>query len=597
MKLSIKVILLVLISCLFSAYAAPALEKDIFKLSPKIIDPNTLSLTWHIEEGNFLYKNRFSFKPSMHQTLGPIRLPNTFVDKKYPNKTYQVYRNEVSIPLSLLSDKAGTFILKVSHQGCADSGFCYPPTVDFLQIKVNKNLEMVGVKISTKPKQTLSEKTTNKATSPYESLFEQHNLFMIVLSFFGLGLLLAFTPCVLPMVPVLSGIIVGQHKNISSKKALLLSISYVLGMSLTYAAVGITIAALGQNLQTLFQSTIIVSTFALLFVLLALSMFDFYNLNLPQTWQAKIAKYSKKQNNGAYLGAATMGALSTLILSPCVTAPLVGALSYIAKTSDMLLGGLSLLALGLGMGTPLIIVGASAGHLLPKVGAWMNHVKHLFGVILLAIAITLAERVAPASLTMLCWSLLCIIGAIFLGLFERDLSSNQAKFAKGIAIVVFSYGLLILIGVAMGNNSPYRPLQQSTVNQLQAPNTALSLPSAQSATFPVVVDNLKQAKQVIAQAKQQNRKVLIDFYADWCAACKEVDKLFLNELQVQQALKDTIWLKVDVTKRNGSSEQVEKAFKVIAPPTLILLSDRGKEVSRLVGDVTKQKVIEMLKAP
>ncbi len=580
-----------LIFAFFTIQASPLAENSVFKLTPKIVDPNTVVLTWNIKEGNFLYKKRFSFKTSIHQSLGPVNLPSTDVIKKYPNTNYKVYRNVVNIPLYLLNDKAGVFKLRVSHQGCADSGFCYPPTSNAFDIKVNKTLEMVSISKTKKATKTIKQltKTTNN-TSPYQTLFEDHNIFFIILSFYGFGLLLAFTPCVLPMVPVLSGIIVGQHKNITTRRSLLLSISYVLGMSVTYAIVGITIAALGQNLQALFQSPITISIFAILFVILALSMFDFYTLSLPQSWQAKLANRSNKQNSGAYLGAFTMGALSTLILSPCVTAPLVGALTYIAKTSNMALGGFSLLFLGFGMGTPLIIIGASAGKLLPKAGNWMNHIKHLFGVLLLIIAISLAERILPPAITMLFWSILLVVSSIFLGLFNKELDTSRAIFTKGLAIILFGYGLMILLGVAMGNTSPYKPLNLNNISNLQP----VSINHINLKPTPIIVDSLPKAKTVIEQAKLQHKKVLVDFYADWCTSCKEMDTTVFNDPKVQLAMKDFIWLKVDITKRNQASKALEKNYNVIAPPTLLFISNAGKEITRIVGETTKEKVIQTI---
>lgn len=578
------------------AIPAPSPEHQTFEISAKVTAPNTLLVNWDIKQGNFLYKDRFDVKVGIHQHLGPIRYPDTDVEKTYSNKkSYQVYRNNIAIPLAILNDKPGTYPITITHQGCADSGFCYPPTKTSFKVEVDNKGGMVkSTKITQLPPLPTSsnnkQKSTNKPHSPYDTLFENHNIFFIILSFYGFGLLLAFTPCVLPMVPVLSGIIVGQHKNISPKKALFLSISYVLGMSVTYAIVGIIIAALGQNLQAVFQSSITISFFAILFVILALSMFDFYNLALPQSWQAKLASSSNNQNNGAYIGAASMGALSTLILSPCVTAPLVGALSYIAKTSDLMVGGFSLLFLGFGMGTPLIIIGASAGKLLPKAGNWMNHIKHLFGVILLVIAISLAERIAPPALTMLCWSALLLICGVFLIALNKEVSNNHAIFGIGLGLLPLFYGFLILIGVALGNTSPYMPLKNSPkaepVAMMNVTPTLIK---------PIIVSDLNKVNDILKSAKNNHKQVFIDFYADWCASCKELDNNVFTDPNIQRLLKNMIWLKVDVTKRNQDSQNLEKNFDVVAPPTMILLSPEGDEKSRLIGETTTDELLKELK--
>ena len=588
-------ILFIFLSLSTVSYATPAPEAEVFKLTPKVTDPNTLLLTWQIKEGNFLYKKRFSFKTSQAQTLGPVRLPSTDVIKKYSeDKTYQVYRNSVAIPLSLLNHGKGKFKIIVSHQGCADSGFCYPPTKDTVEVKVNQDLEMTSAKIvpnqsSNQNKPSPFSKDDN--STPYQTLFEDHNIAYIIISFFGFGLLLAFTPCVLPMVPVLSSIIVGHQKKANPKTSLLLSISYVLGMSVTYALIGIIIALIGENLQVLFQSPITISIFAIIFVLLALAMFDFYDLRLPQSLQSKIATKSREQNTGAYFGAAMMGALSILILSPCVTAPLVGALSYIAQTSNMAIGGTALFFLGLGMGTPLILIGTSAGQLLPKAGNWMNHIKHAFGVMLLIIAISLAERVFPAAITMLAWSATFSSSAIFPGISEKDLATNGQKFAKGIAILLFSYGILILIGTSMGNSSPYFPLKSLS------PPPSINASSIATTTLkpsPMVVTNLNDAQTIIQKARQQHQKVLIDFYADWCASCKEMDESIFSDPKVQAELSNLVWLKVDLTKRNTDSIDIEKNFKIVAPPTMIFLSNTGKEMARIIGETTKKQFLKTL---
>lgn len=581
-------LLLLILLCFPTVYASPLAENKVFELSASVKDPNTLLLNWKISPDNFLYKNRFAFHLSSDQKLGPIRYPKNFVIKKYTNKHYEVYREKLALPLAILNDKEGLFNLAVVHQGCADSGFCYPPRTTTFSITINHDLEMVSVMKTSTEKRSVHKKipSTKVSSSPYQSLFENHNIVFIIISFYGFGLLLAFTPCVLPMVPVLSGIIVGQHKKINTKKAILLSISYVLGMSTTYALVGITIAALGQNLQTLFQSPITIGLFTLLFVVLSLSMFDFYSLSLPQSWQAMLSKRSNQHNNGAYLGAASMGALSTLILSPCVTAPLVGALSYIAKTSDMFLGAFSLFFLGLGMGTPLIILGASAGKLLPKAGNWMNHIKHGFGVILLMMAISLAERIAPPALTMTCWSALFVISSLFVLISNKSKKDNKSIFSMGIALLFFIYGILILIGVALGNTSPYLPLKTVQINTDILRKVQEEM---------LVVDTLKAASVVIKKAKLEHKKVLIDFYADWCASCHEMDEKVFNDPNVKSALKDTVFLKVNLTKRNSASDLLEKNFNVIAPPTLILLNNKGEESKRMVGETDNKTVIEALK--
>lgn len=595
-----RLISLMALSCFFAAtiFAKPAPAHKVFQLESQVMDPNTLLLQWAIKPGNFLYKDKVNIRADQHQTLGPLRLPTTDVEKAYPNKSYRVYRDTLALPVSLLHDKPGNYHLKISYQGCADSGFCYPPTTAWIALNVNKELGLTSAKVepsaftSTTNSESQETPTSQAETTSYISLFQNNNLFFIMVSFYGLGLLLAFTPCVLPMVPVLSGIIVGQHKTIDSRKATFLSLSYVLGMAFTYALVGILIAALGKNLQTAFQSPFAVGTFASLFILLGLAMFDAYELKLPQRLQAKLATYSKSHNNGAYLGAATMGMLSTLILSPCVTAPLVGVLGYIAQTGDRLLGGLSLLCLGLGMGTPLLLVGISAGKYLPKAGQWMNGVKHFFGVLMLIIALTLFERILPPYITMVAWSALLIsVGvALYSQTASMSSSSNLKSVIKALSIMAVTYGLLILIGVALGNRSPYTPLKD---NQPTLSTATIRQPS--SRLTPLHVTDLKGMQEALTQAKMAKKPVMIDFYADWCASCKTLETTLLQDPKVTRYLKGIQWIKADLTKRNEASLVLEKRFEVIAPPTFIFISSDGGEVSRRVGEITKDILLSELK--
>lgn len=306
---------------------------------------------------------------------------------------YPVYRNHVTIPVGILGNKPGKALVNLHYQGCSDDGFCYAPETQAIQLTIDENLALTGASLdqghNTQP--AVAEETQSEGIT---KVFSSHNWLLILITFYGFGLLLSFTPCILPMVPVLSGIIVGHGKEITTRKAFFLSLSYVLSMSITYSIIGAVVALLGSNLQVSMQSPWSVGVFSLIFLLLALSMFGFYEFKLPHSWQAKIHG-SSNQRGGHYLGAAIMGCLSTLILSPCVTAPLIGVLTYIAQTGNIVLGCLTLFVLGLGMGTPLLLIGTSAGKWLPETGSWMNTIKAFFGIIFIAVAIVLISRITP----------------------------------------------------------------------------------------------------------------------------------------------------------------------------------------------------------
>jgi thiol:disulfide interchange protein DsbD len=384
------------------------------------------------------------------------------------------------------------------------------------------------------------------------------------------------------MVPVLSGIIIGHGKNITTQKAFFLSLSYVLSMSLTYALVGAIVAQLGANLQIIMQSPWAIGIFSIIFILLALSMFGFYEFKLPNSWQAKIAGTSRNQRGGHYLGAAIMGCLSTLILSPCVTAPLIGVLSYIAQTGNAWFGTLTLFFLSLGMGTPLLLIGTSAGKWLPESGGWMNAVKAFFGVLLLAVAIYLLERILPGALTMGLWGSLLIFSGIYIGGLTYAISARE-KFCQGIGIILLCYGLLILIGASMGSTNPLQPLGNSEAATSNP--TPLNNKKIQTA---------EQLNQAIEQAKDS--PIMLDFYADWCASCKIMEETIFKNPEVQKTLSHFVVLKLDVTANTPENKALMNQYNVIAPPTFVFFNTKGKQLNslKLVGEFSADEFLKTL---
>ena len=374
-----------LASC--NGYAVPLPINDVTHLNASIFDENTLLIEWQISPGYFLYQDQLHItaEPNDIFTLTtPPPPPTTHSINKHDTR-YFIYRSKLSLPIHLLGKNAGQAIIQVHYQGCADSGFCYAPQTQAYRLTFDEQFHLSHV--------------NSYVDSDLHAIdtFKHHHWIITLTIFFGLGLLLSFTPCVLPMIPVLSSIIVGHKKRLSTQKAFFLSLSYVLSMSFTYAVLGAVIALMGQNLQHIMQSPSVIIAFSILFILLALSMFNVYELKLPVRFQAKFAALSYQQATGHYLGAAIMGCLSTLILSPCVTPPLIGALSYIAEEGNITLGLSALFMLGLGMGLPLLFIGASLGKWLPQTGQWMNHIKKLFGLILIGVAISLLSRLFPTT--------------------------------------------------------------------------------------------------------------------------------------------------------------------------------------------------------
>jgi thiol:disulfide interchange protein DsbD len=582
--LIMRQLLVILLTSLFSlvAQGQPVAAKEAFQLSAKKLDPNTVTLNWDIKPGYFLYSDRIKVSVAQDSNvhLGPLRLPPTLTKTDKQGHTFTVYRNQLVLPLSILNEHPGETLLDVCYQGCSDDGFCYPPALQQIKLSINKELALTQAvleKPGTAPSKTIKRAPQNKIAE----LFATHNWVMILITFYGFGLLLSFTPCILPMVPVLSGIIVGHGLEVTTRKAFFLSLSYVLSMSATYAVVGAFVALLGANLQISMQSPWAVSLFSIVFVLLALSMFGFYEFKLPDSWQSKIAGTSRSQRGGHYWGAAIMGSLSTLILSPCVTAPLIGVLTYIAQTHNVVLGSLTLFFLSLGMGTPLLLIGTSAGKWLPESGAWMNAVKAFFGVLLLAVAIYLMSRVLAAGFTMLLWACLLVFSGIYAGALTYA-KTNAEKFAQGLGLLLLVYGALILVGVSAGSTNPLQPLRS-----LQAATPPEAVQQAQS---------LKQIKELIVRAR--GKPIMLDFYADWCASCKVMEATTLSDPKVKEALSHFELIKIDVTANSARDQKILDYFHVIAPPTYIFFNAEGEQQNQLalVGEVSVAEFLVSLDA-
>lgn len=576
--------------CLFSVlfltsmlgFATPLPADIIFQVAAKQIDPNTFALQWQIKKGYFLYKKSIKLTKLSDNNfnLGQLTFPTGLTKTNRLGAQYIVYRNKLTLAIPVLGKEPGESLIDVSYQGCSDDGFCYPPQQSQIKLIINNDLALSDVNIenATSPVPELNKKSP--PGTQLEQLFSTNNWTLIILSFFGFGLLLAFTPCVLPMIPVLSGIIVGHGNQLSTRKAFFLSLSYVLSMSITYSVIGAVIAFMGNNLQIAMQSPWAIGLFSILFILLALSMFNVYELRLPNAWQQKLAGITRGRASGHYLSAAIMGCLSILILSPCVTAPLIGVLGYIAQQGNVALGILSLFFLGLGMGTPLLLIGTSAGKLLPKTGKWMNEVKAFFGVLLLAVAIYLLQRLLPSVIIMVLWASLLMFTAIYLGALKKA-STTLDKFNQGLGLILLVYGILILIGASQGNNNPLQPLKSHS-NEVQNNN--------------LTATTVDEAQAILTQAIKEGKPVILDFYADWCTSCKVIAATTLKDPSITALLSNFITLTVDVTAQNSETRALLTYFNVVAPPTFLFFNAQGEQLNqlRLIGEVPIKKLIEKL---
>lgn len=578
-----KWFLLFLLYCTpFMSHADPLPAANVFQVAVKKVDPNTFVINWQVRPNYFLYSDRITLTPQADSNiqLGPLHFPNPLQKVDRQGHAYGVYRNHLSIPVSILGIKPGESLLDLHFQGCADDGFCYPPEVKQVKVAIDDNLALSDVTLENPAPET--PPVVEEQPDDIAQVFASHSWAMILLIFFGFGLLLSFTPCILPMVPVLSGIIVGHGKAVTTQKAFFLSLSYVLSMSVTYAIFGAVVALLGENLQISMQSPWAISIFSLIFVLLALSMFGFYEFKLPDSWQSKIAGSSKTQRGGHYLGAAIMGCLSTLILSPCVTAPLIGVLTYIAQTKNVVLGSLTLFFLSMGMGTPLLLIGTSAGKWLPETGSWMNVVKAFFGILLLAVAIYLMARIIPSGISMALWACLLIFSGIYAGALTPAIT-GQEKFAQSIGIILLGYGLLILVGVSMGSTNPLQPL----ANIHAESRSSFFISSVPNQTVNTIEKAIEEAK---------GTPVMLDFYADWCASCKVMESTTFKDPQIKSALSHFKVIKIDVTANNPINNAIMSHFNVVAPPTFIFFDPDGKELHhlKLIGEIDAPKFLNVL---
>lgn len=557
-----------------------------FQYKAEVKDAETLVVQWIIADGYYLYKNKIklSLEKNSRIVLGKYELPQAQVKQdQYIGETH-VYLQSISIELPLIrqNQTATELILVAKYQGCAEKGLCYQPMTQKTTLIVPAVGESVDNAEQISPVALLSEQGQIVAA------LSNSGLLINLLSFFGLGLLLAFSPCVYPMIPILSSIIVGEGNNITTKRAFILSLVYVLSVSITYAIAGVLAGIFGANLQTSLQTPWILVTFSAVFVALSFSMFGFYQIQVPSFLQAKLAQISNRQSGGTLGGVVVMGFLSALIVGPCVTAPLASALMYIGQTGDALLGGLALFSLSIGMGTPLLIIGTSAGKFLPRAGVWMDKIKSIFGVLLLAVAIWMLERVLPAQITLYLWAALLIIPSVYMGALEPlgENISGWKKFFKGIGIMMLVYGVILILSATSGGNDPMRPFQHMRSNILNGTSTE-TIPTPLNFRLVKGVDDVEKA---IVEAA--GKPVMLDFYADWCVSCKELEHITFADDGVRNALSGFVLLQADVTANDEKDKELQSHYKIFGPPAILFFDSSGKELKnfRLIGFIEPKRL-------
>ncbi|MBN8476497.1 protein-disulfide reductase DsbD [Sulfuritalea sp.] len=587
MLMRLLFLLLLSLSALLHA-EEPLPPEQAFRFSARAIDARTIEARWQITDQYYMYRDKFKFAAE-GGTLGTPKYPPGKMKEDENFGNVEVYRKEVKILIPV--DAAGAVTLKAVSQGCWDGGICYPPINQEARIEMppaGTTPAAAATAVAPAPTSATDEKTaTGDETSRIAGLFKGDNLALVLLSFFGFGLLLSLTPCVFPMIPILSGIIVNHGHAVSHLRAFMLSLAYVLGMAVTYAAVGVAAGLSGTLLSAALQNAWVLGGFALVFVVLSLSMFGFYELQLPAALQSRVSDTANKQG-GSLPAIALMGALSALIVGPCVAAPLAGALLYIAKTGDAVLGGSALFVMALGMGAPLLLVGAFSRTLLPKSGPWMEGVKKFFGVIMLATALWLVSPVIPLWVQMLGWALLLVVPAIYLHALD-PLPQNAhgwQRLGKGLGVVLLLGGAAMLMGVLGGAKDPLQPL-----GFLRGGIAA----EAHGPAFERVV-TVEQLDARLAAAKAAGKPVMLDFYADWCVSCKEMERFTFADAKVAARMEKMVLLQADVTANNDADKALLKRFGLFGPPGIIFWNTAGSELGdqRVVGFVPADKFLPTL---
>lgn len=548
---------------------------EVFHLKAAADGPQAIRLDWWIRRGFYLYRSRLKVRATDGTGLGALELPDGEI-KNDPYFGREVIYRDALVATLPVTHRAGhgplVVPLEVTYQGCADAGLCYPPITKRISVDLPPGAAGIApsagasshASVSSAAQARGSPDTFVPQQSRFASLARSGSLLAMVGWFYLAGLALAFTPCCLPTVPILSGIIVGHGRSITAARSFLLSLAYVLGMAVTYTIAGAAFAAAGGEVQAAFQRPWIIASFAALFVAMALSMLGLFSVHVPSGIQTRLAALSNRQSAGTLGGVAVMGALSALIVTTCVGPALVGALAVISRTGEVARGAAALFAMGIGMGTPLLVVGASAGRLLPKSGPWMETVKQLFGALMLAVAVWMLARLIPARATLALWAVPALTAAVVL--LRSGSARSRAWAPRAAGVVVGMYAAVLVAGAALGGTDPLEPI----------PGLTRRPPALRF----VSVRSLAELDRDVARAKREGRPVMLDFYADWCTSCKEMEATTFLDPAVRAALSGTVLLRADVTANDADDRALLRHFDIYGPPTIAFYGRDGRERAR-----------------
>lgn len=584
-----KLILFFLSSLLlFAAQPKFLMPEEAFKPSAKLNDEMQIEATIELGKEIYLYEN--STKLLVKEGSG-ISIAKIDSPKSVSHHEDMVYLESPTFLVHLGKDADVTGIKSVefelSYQGCSEQGLCYEPEtksytfeVDSSKIGAAEALQKTEAKTEQK---TLAEDKELSESDEIAKTMKDSSFMLTLLTFLGFGLLLSLTPCTFPMIPIISGIIISQGEGLTTKRAFMLSVVYVLAMSVAYTIAGILAGLFGSNLQVALQDPIAIYSFSAIFVFLALSMFGFYELKLPDSFVAKVS--SGNSSKGGYIGVAVMGFLSALIVGPCVAAPLAGALVYIGQSGDAVLGGAALFAMSIGMGLPLILVGVSAGKFMPRPGAWMTMVSAIFGVMMLVVAVWMLERVIDSYIIMLLYAMLGISFGLYLGAFEH----GAHIFRKSVGMIIFIYSTLLFIGAIGGSSSITKPLEFLKPSSA----SAATINPSSSLEFTKVTSIEELDEQL---SKHKGKKIILDFSAEWCAVCKELDKETFSNESVKAKMREFVLIRADVTDNTQKQKDLSKKYGVFGPPVIVFIDENSQVLTSktVVGFIAAQAFLELL---
>ncbi|MBU3015795.1 protein-disulfide reductase DsbD [Poseidonibacter lekithochrous] len=549
-----------------------AFKKEFKKENDKVV------FTLNLGKDIYLYDDKlkvFINKPSKIDITEEVNIPEPI---EYDGFIVHFDNQKIEIPFSLLKSKvnSGSYELEVEFQGCSKAGLCYAPMSDKYNLQLDSSSSTTNEVTDTE----IDTKNDLNETDTIANTLKNGNMLLVLATFFGFGLLLSFTPCVFPMIPILSSIIVGasQNEKMTAGKGFFLSLIYVLAMAMAYTIAGVIAGLFGANLQVALQNPYVLTVFAAIFIALAFSMFGYFRIELPQSIQNKINKSTDGKEKQGVVGIAIMGFLSALIVGPCVAPPLAGALVYIGQTGDAVLGGLALFVLSMGMGMPLLLIGLGAGKFMPKPGGWMDSVSKVFGIIMLAIAVWMLDRVLDASIVMFLWSALFIGAAIYLNIYKHIV-------AQVITVLIFLYGVTLFFGTVSGATNPLKPFEKFT-------NASGIVTQTQGLKFSYI----KNIEELDLAIKASSKPVMLDFYADWCVACKELEEITFKDPEVINKLQGFTLLKADVTKNNNDDKALQKKYGIVGPPGLIFWNEDNNEIkaSKIVGYKNAKDFLEIV---